>query len=102
MRELRFGRGPWHGVDRQIPNDLVLCEKTEFVSRRAGRLLHDGAHLEVESLDQGDHLHVRRATGETVRPARTASGRVALREDDVIELVGGPGEAVRLVLGRKE
>ena len=101
MAELRFGRGPWHGNDRQIPNDLVLCEKTEFVSRRAGRLFHAGAHLEVESLDQGDHLQVRRASGETVRPARTASGRVALREDDVIELVGAPGEAVRLVLGRK-
>ncbi len=98
--ELGFGRGEWHGGDRQVRNDLVVCETTEFVSRRAGRLYRVGHHLEVESLDQGDQLLVRRAGGEAVRPARTARGRVTVRAGDAIELLDGRGGVVRLVARR--
>lgn len=98
--ELAFGRGPWHGADHGARNDLVVCDKTEFVSRRAGRLYRAGHQLEVASLDQGDELVVRRATGETVRPARTARGRAIVKPDDTIELADGKGGAVRLVVQR--
>lgn len=90
--ELGFGRG--------TENELVVCDKVVFVSRRAGRLYRAGHLIEVASLDQADELVVRRASGETVRPARTSRGRVAIKEGDVIELGDGRGTLVRLVLER--
>jgi hypothetical protein len=93
--ELVFGRGEGGGVD------LPICERTAFVSRRAGALHRSGAQLEVAALDQGDHLQVRRGDGEVVRPARTARGRVALREGDSVELGDGRGALVRLALRRR-
>jgi hypothetical protein len=98
--ELRFGRGEWHGGDRQIRNDLTVCEGSEFVSRRAGRLVSAGHRLEVEALDQADFLVVHRQGTDPVRPARVASGRVALREGDAVELKSGGEDAIRLVLRR--
>jgi hypothetical protein len=98
--ELAFGRGPWHGADHGARNDLVVCEKTEFVSRRAGRLYRAGHQLEVAALDQADELVVRRASGEAVRPARTARGRAIVKPDDTIELGDGKGGAVKLVVHR--
>jgi hypothetical protein len=98
--ELAFGRGPWHGADHGAKNDLVVCDKTEYVSRRAGRLFRAGHQLEITSLDQADELLVRRATGETVRPARTARGRAIVKPDDTIELSDGKGAAVRLLVQR--
>jgi hypothetical protein len=98
--ELSFGRGAWHGADHGAKNDLIVCEKTEFVSRRAGRLFRAGHVLEVASLDQGDELVVRRAGGETVRPARTARGRAVLKTGDTIELGDGRGGTVQLVVQR--
>jgi hypothetical protein len=98
--EAAFGRGEWHGGDQLARNDLVVCEKTEFVSRRAGRLLRVGNHLEVEALDQKDLLLVRRPGGETVRPARTARGRISVKAGDVIELADGRGGCVRILVER--
>lgn len=98
--ELAFGRGPWHGPDHGAPNDLVICDRTEFVSRRAGRLVRAGHQLEVVALDQGDELVVRRASGETVRPARTARGRATVTAGDAIELGDGRGAVVRLIVIR--
>jgi hypothetical protein len=95
-----FGRGAWHGPDGGVRNDLVVCERTAFVSRRAGALHRAGPHLEVASLDQGDLLLVRRPEGEVVRPARTSRGRVALRPGDAIELSDGREESVRLIARR--
>lgn len=98
--ELAFGRGPWHGADHGARNDLVVCDKTEFVSRRAGRLYRAGHLLEVSALDQADELVVRRPSGETVRPARTARGRAIVKPDDTIELGDGKGGALKLVVQR--
>jgi hypothetical protein len=98
--ELAFGRGLWHGADHGARNDLVVCDRTEFVSRRAGRLFRAGHQLEVISLDQGDELVVRRASGEALRPARTARGRATLKPGDAIELGDGRGNSLRLVLER--
>src|SRR5688572_30299180 len=98
--ELAFGRGPWHGADHGARNDLVVCEKTEFVSRRAGRLYRAGHQLEVAALDQGDELVVRRASGDALRPARTARGRASMKAGDAIELGDGRGNTVRLLLER--
>lgn len=99
--ELAFGRGPWHGADHGVRNDLVVCERTEFVSRRAGRLYHVGHQLEVASLDQGDELAVRRASGEAIRPARTARGRAVAAAGDAIELGDGLGQTLRLIVRRQ-
>jgi hypothetical protein len=99
--ELAFGRGPWHGAERGARNDLVVCERTEFVSRRAGRLVRVGHQLEVASLDQGDELVVRRASGEAIRPARTARGQAALGAGDAIELGDGRGQTLRLIVQRQ-
>lgn len=90
--ELGFGRG--------ADNELVVCDKTQFVSRRAGRLYRAGHLVEVASQDQADELVVRRAGGETLRPARTSRGRVVLKDGDAIELGDGRGQTVRLVLER--
>jgi hypothetical protein len=98
--EAAFGRGEWHGPDHGVRNDLVVCERTEYVSRRAGRLYRAGHLIEVASLDQGDQLVVRRASGETLRPSRTARGRVAMRPGDAIELVDGRTGMIRLVVER--
>jgi hypothetical protein len=99
--ELAFGRGQWHGADHGARNDLIVCDKTEFVSRRAGRLYRAGHQLEVASLDQGDELVVRRAAGgESVRPARTARGRAIVKPDDTIELGDGKGGAIKLLVQR--
>lgn len=101
--ELAFGRGEWHGADQGARNDLVVCDRTEFVSRRAGRLYRAGHQIEVASLDQGDHLLVRKATGESIRPARTARGRVPMKVGDAIELLDGrtsSAQIVRLVIAR--
>lgn len=98
--EAAFGRGEWHGEERGARNDLVVCERTAFVSRRAGRLYRAGHQLEVAALDQGDQLVVRRTGGDAVRPARTARGRVAMRAGDVIELWDGRDDRVSLVLQR--
>jgi hypothetical protein len=98
--ELAFGRGTWHGADHGEKNDVIVCDKTEFVSRRAGRLYRAGHVLEVVSLDQGDELVVRRASGEAVRPARTARGRAVIKPGDVIELSDGRGGCVQLVVQR--
>ncbi len=98
--EARFGRGQWHGADERVRNDLVVCETIEYVSRRAGRLIQSGHRLEVESLDQGDALLVRRENGEVIRPSRTAKGRVALSTGDLIELSDEKSAAIRLSLRR--
>lgn len=100
--EVAFGRGEWHGGDRSARNDLMVCERTEFVSRRAGRLYRAGHQIEVAALDQGDHLVVKKATGEAIRPARTARGRVAVKAGDVIELADARSGAspVRLLVSR--
>lgn len=89
--ELQFGRGA---------NDLEVCAKTEFVSRRAGKLYRAGHQLEVAALDQGDELVVRRESGETVRPSRTARGRAVVKPGDTIELGDGRGQVVKLVVTR--
>jgi hypothetical protein len=59
-----------------------------------------GHQLEVTALDQGDLLVVRRSTGEALRPARTARGRVTVRAGDAIELGDGKDAVVRLVVHR--
>lgn len=99
-RELAFGRGEWHGAPGQIRNDLIVCDRNEFVSRRAGRLVRVGHAFEVEALDQGDFLTVDRQEAGAVRPARSASGRIALRSGDAVELRSGDGDLVRFVLRR--
>lgn len=98
--EVAFGRGEWHGADRHARNDLVVSEHDEFVSRRAGRLYRAGNRIEVAALDQGDHLVVKRASGELMRPARTARGRVAVQAGDAIELGDAQGRIVRLLVRR--
>lgn len=89
--ELQFGRGA---------NDIVVCDKTEFVSRRAGKLFRTGNQLEVTSLDQGDELVVRRESGDTVRPSRTARAAAVVKAGDAIELGDGRGGVIKLMVTR--
>jgi hypothetical protein len=94
-----FGRGEGSGGGKAL-GELAICERTAFVSRRAGSLCPVGGQLELASLDQGDLLQVRRPSGEVVRPARTARGKVAVGEGDVIELSDGRTEWLRLRVRR--
>lgn len=104
------GAGPWVLGRGDGACELAVCERTAFVSRRAGELRRQGTTLAISALDQGDLLLVRKPDGQLVRPARTASGRVELREGAIIELVsssdgpgeqGGPDRLLRLHLRRQ-
>jgi hypothetical protein len=97
--DLTFGRGGAAG-DARGQIDVAVCTQVAFVSRRAGAIHRQGHALEVSALDQGDLLLVRRASGEVIRPARTARGRVSVREGDTIELSDGKDAAVRLAVQR--
>src|SRR5438093_4355924 len=50
-RHYLLGRGEWHGEERQVANDVVLCESEKAVSRRAARLHRPNAGLEPEPPD---------------------------------------------------
>jgi hypothetical protein len=90
--EFTFGRGS--------DCDVTVFENVNYVSRRAFRLFRTGNLLEVAALDQADELVVRRASGDTLRPARTSRGRVVLQLDDRIELGDGRGNHVTLTVKR--
>ncbi len=98
QHEFRLGRGAWHGRDRVLPNDVVLCEEDAFVSRAAALLVRAGGALEIESRDQGECLQVVRADGTRIRPARTATGRVRVDPGDTVVLDDGEGRSVVLAL----
>jgi hypothetical protein len=97
-REWRIGRGRWHQErpdDQRLPNDIPLTESAAFVSRAAALLRRSGAFLEVESRQQGEFLVVVRKDGAMLRPAMTASGRIAVGPGDRIEFHdGGNGRIV--------
>lgn len=103
------GAGPWVlGRGGEGACELAVCERTAFVSRRAGELRRQGAALTIAALDQGDLLLVRKPDGQLVRPARTASGWVELREGAIIEFASGgdgaadgPDRLLRLHLRRR-
>lgn len=84
-KEWRLGRGRWHQErpdDQRLPNDLVVTESLPFVSRAAALIRRSGAFLEVEARQQGEFLVVIRRDGTQLRPALSASGRVALGVGD--------------------
>lgn len=97
-KDLLLGRGPWHGDDHQVANDIVLSETEKAVSRRAARLHRTGAHFELQTVDQREALSVLKPDGHRLRPAFSASGRVPVRPGDVIEFTDGtkPVVTVRL------
>lgn len=97
----RLGRGRWHGGDEMLANDLVVCHRQRFVSRRAAVLHRAGSSLEVESLDQGDFLLVLSADGRRMRPTHVPRRRVRVRPGDVIEFNDGGAQAIRLRLHRR-
>ncbi len=83
------GRGPWHGDDKQVANDVVVSEAEKAISRRAARLHRVSGHFEIEALDQGEALIVVRPDAQRLRPALSASGRVPVHPGDVIEFTDG-------------
>jgi hypothetical protein len=97
-RDLLLGRGPWHGDDQHVANDVVLCDSERGVSRRAARLRRVGAAFEVESLDQREALSVLRPDGQRLRPSLSASGKVPLRPGDVLEFTDGKTTVLTAVL----
>ncbi len=88
-RDLLLGRGPWHGTDQQVANDVVVSDSEKAISRRAARLHRGTAVVELESLDQREALAVVRPDGQKLRPALSANGRVPLRPGDAIEFSDG-------------
>jgi len=88
-RVFLVGRGPWHGDDQQVSNDVVVSESEKAISRRAARLHRVSGNFEIESLDQGEALVVARPDGQRLRPALSASGRVPVHPGDVIEFTDG-------------
>jgi len=88
-RHYLLGRGDWHGEEQQVANDVVLSRSDKAISRRAARLHRSTAGLELESLDQQQALVVERPSGEKLRPALAASGRVPVGVGDRIEFTDG-------------
>ena len=75
-RDLLLGRGPWHGDDQHVANDVIVADADKTISRRAARIRRAGASLEIESLDQREAMVVVKPDGSRLRPALAASGRV--------------------------
>jgi hypothetical protein len=88
-RVFLVGRGPWHGDDQHVANDVVVAEGEKSISRRAARLHRVSGNFELEALDQGEALVVSHADGQRLRPALSASGRVPVHPGDVIEFTDG-------------
>jgi hypothetical protein len=88
-RVFLVGRGPWHGDDQQVANDIIVSETEKAISRRAARLHRVSGTFELEALDQSEALVVARPDGQRLRPALSASGRVPVHPGDVIEFTDG-------------
>lgn len=97
-RQYLLGRSDWHGDEMQVANDVVLCETERAVSRRAARLHRSAAGLELESLDQREAVVVEKADGERLRPALTASGRVAIVPGDRVEFTDGKRPVITVLI----
>ena len=97
-RDLLIGRGPWHGDDQQVANDVIVADKEKTVSRRAARVRRSGAAMEIESLDQREAMVVVKPDGSRLRPALAATGRVQLRPGDAIEFTDGAKTVLTLHL----
>lgn len=103
--EWRLGRGRWHqerGDDQRLPNDIVLTDHLPWVSRAAAVVRRQGAFLEVEARQQAEYLLVVKADGTQLRPAMTASGRVALALGDRLRFHDGAVGEVELSLEPEE
>jgi len=98
MRDLLMGRGPWHGDDQQVANDVQVAETDRRVSRRAARMHRAGAMFELEALDQAEAMVLVKPDGQRLRPALSATGKVQVRPGDAIEFLEGarPVVTVRL------
>lgn len=88
-RVFLVGRGPWHGDEQQVANDVVVSDGEKAISRRAARLHRVSGNFELEALDQGEALVVARPDGQRLRPALSASGRVPVHPGDVMEFTDG-------------
>jgi hypothetical protein len=97
-RDLLMGRGPWHGDDQQVANDVIVADKEKTVSRRAARVRRSGAAMEIEALDQREAMVVVKPDGTRLRPALAATGRVQLRPGDAIEFTDGAKTVLTLHL----
>ncbi|MCP4657604.1 MAG: hypothetical protein GY856_19535 [bacterium] len=97
----RVGRGPWHGPDQTLANELVLSDGDPFDSRRAAVLRRAGSSLEVEALDQEDYLVVTRPDGKRIRPTHVPRRRVRVRPGAVIEFNDGGQQVVRVRVHRR-
>ena len=54
-RVFLIGRGPWHGDDQQVANDLIVSESEKAISRRAARLHRVSGSFELARLTQPQH-----------------------------------------------
>jgi hypothetical protein len=97
-RDLLLGRGPWHGDDQQVANDVIVADADKTISRRAARIRRAGASLEIEALDQREAMVVVKPDGSRLRPALSASGRVPVRTGDAIEFTDGAKTVLTLHL----
>lgn len=87
QQQFTVGRGPWHGRDDRLHNDVQLPPEARFVSRRAAQLTRKGRFLEVVTRDQGKHLTVE-WNDERIRPDRVAAAAVLVGIGGRIHLDG--------------
>lgn len=82
---LLVGRGPHHGGETHLPNDLVLPGEARFITRALGELRRFGAHWVLHPTGSVEGLRVRRHDGR-LRHSDPFHGTFPLHPHDRLEL----------------
>jgi hypothetical protein len=97
QRRFHVGRGPWHGPDRSIPNEIIVTRRQNWVSRRAAVIDRNGANWTVSPRDQRECLTLIHPDGRRVRPWMTPRGQALLQDGDRLEFSDGENEEIGLL-----
>ena len=89
-RVFLVGRGPWHGDDQQVANDVIVCGDARRRSAAARRgCTASAAASSSRPSTRAKPSSSRARTGSGCGPPSSASGRVPVQPGDVIEFTDG-------------